>query len=237
MKSQYWGGDAMNWHIYYAVIYLVFMVLFYGTGKVKRNAVYGIRFRTTLADDGVWEATNTRAAQIMPVTCAVFFTLEMLLLLYNYPTVYATSLFMIFALVILLVTLYLYVYSRNLLKEKGKKPVDILEVRIPGFLIYLMIFASFLTFVMGILSTLVKPNPYIGVRIGKTLQDITTWKKVNVFSGAGFAIIGVVFTYQFLRYIKGVDVDSRRKFWNDFILFTLLLLVWSAISIIYAFLV
>ncbi len=227
----------MGWYVYYDALYLGFMLLFHFMKKVKRNPTFGVRFKATLADEEVWEATQKRAADIMYVVCPAFLALNTVFYLLGLPSSYATVLFFVFAGVALAETAYLYFYSKNLLEQKKKegKIIEEEKFKMPKwFAVFMFVTALFLA-VSGIVMCFIKPNPLMGVRISKTFQSIYVWRKVNTFSGIGLSVIGIVFAYLFSEHLKGIKND--KIFLREVYYYIGATLLWAAISVAYAYLI
>ena len=225
----------MDWYVYFAVIYVMFIALTFGMEKSNINPTFGIRFRATMSDEYVWKATNKKGAIIIRLISVLSLFVNIFFYLFKYPVEYANYIFFGFTIAIIVVTVYLYFYSKNLLKEKGKAPIKISELSVPHGFAVLMLLLSLSVAIIGVLIFFSKPNPFIGVRIGKTFQNPAVWKKVNMLCGTGTAIIGTVFTFIFLKYEKGVK--NTKRFWIDLVLFTVLLLGWAVVSAIYAYMI
>ncbi len=227
----------MGWYIYYDALYLGFMLMFHFMKKMKRNPAVGIRFKATLADEEVWEATQKRAADIMYVVCPVFLALNTVFYLLRLPPSYATVLFFVFAGVVLAETAYLYFYSKNLLEQKKKegKIIEEEKFKMPKWFAVFMFIIALSTFVSGIIMCFIKPNPLMGVRISKTFQSIYVWRKINTFSGIGLSVIGIVFAYLFSKHLNGIKND--KIFLREVYYYAGIILLWAVISLVYAHLV
>ncbi len=227
----------MGWYIYYGAIYLGIMLVYHFTKNVKRNPTFGVRFKATLADEEVWEATQKRAADIMYVVCPVFFAVNVIFYIAGLPVAYAITLVLCFLVVIFAETAYLYFYSKNLLEEKKKKGIKIeeKEFEMPNWIATLMFVISVYLAVSGIALCFIKPNPLMGVRISRTFQSIEIWRETNTFYGIGLFLISVTFAYLFSKHLKGIK--DQKLFRKDIYYYIGSVLIWSFVAVIYAYLI
>ena len=57
---------------------------------------------------------------------------------------------------------------------------------------YVLIGALFIALAVPLIQGRVKPNPWYGVRVPKTLNDRDTWYAVNAYFGRRFAVVGLL---------------------------------------------
>jgi len=57
---------------------------------------------------------------------------------------------------------------------------------------YVLIGGLFIAVAVPLIQGRVKPNPFYGVRVRKTLSDRDTWYAVNAYFGRRFAVIGLL---------------------------------------------
>ncbi len=226
----------MEAYIYNGVLFLGLMLLSHFTKNVKRNPTVGIRFKATLADEEVWEATQKKWADIMYVICPVFFVINVIFYIEGLPVSYAITLVICFLGVLFAETAYLYFYSKNLLEQKKKegKIIEEEKFKMPKWFAVFMFVIALSTFVSGIVMCFIKPNPLIGVRINKTFRSIYVWRKVNTLSGIGLSVIGIVFAFLFSKHLNGIKED--KTFLREVYYYAGIILLWVVISLVYAYL-
>ena len=57
---------------------------------------------------------------------------------------------------------------------------------------YVLIGALFIGLAVPLIQGKIKPNPWYGVRVPKTLNDRDTWYAVNAYCGRRFAVAGLL---------------------------------------------
>jgi uncharacterized membrane protein len=57
---------------------------------------------------------------------------------------------------------------------------------------YVLIGIVFIALAVPLVQGRVKPNPWYGVRVPKTLNDRDTWYAVNAYFGRRFAVVGLL---------------------------------------------
>ncbi len=172
----------------------------------KPNSIYGIRTSATLSDPEVWKKTNKLGSIIFSSISLIYIFLNFLYYFLNLTDNYYNFTGLIFFVSIIITTIYLSYYSRNLLFKMDKK----IDISLTKSLVYISLLLSILTIVIGIILPFTSPNSLIGIRISKTLNNIILWKKVNTFSGIGFIIIGFTFSYIFYKNINLIDKDKEK---------------------------
>jgi len=96
-----------------------------------------------------------------------------------------------------------------------------------------MIISSLLISFIGLISLFISPNPFIGIRTSRTLNNPILWKKVNTVGGTGFIVIGLVFSFIFYRIFKLKDEKGKtEKLSKFFVAFILTTFIWVTFSIL-----
>jgi ABC-type enterochelin transport system permease subunit len=109
---------------------------------------------------------------------------------------------------VVLVTVYLVIYSNNLWKKKNKSTKIISEVDIPRYFVIIVAVITLSFIVIGILMQFVPPNNWIGVRISKTLANPELFRRINRISGLGTILIGLVFS---ILFFIDASLDSEKR--------------------------
>ena len=213
------------------ILGLIILILALFLPRTEPNLFFGVRTVAALSDREVWKKTNRVGAIMLSLISLVFILMNFTFYLLDLPESYVNYSIALLVLSLILSVLYLDYYSKKLLKLKGGEEI---EIEIPSSFIYAMIITSVLSIFFGIYSFFSPPNSWIGIRIGKTLKDISVWRKANQFAGTGFIVLGLIFILRFIRDLKWKD---NKKMLKDVYLFIIFLILWSVISLIYAYMI
>lgn len=222
-----------------ALIGPLLLIAGYFAAKMKPNAVLGVRFAATYADPEVWRKTNQKYTQIMYVVGPVMSVVSLLFYFTGVPPE-TGGMYLGFGLlaVIILMTAYLYFYSKNLLEkilaQPGATTVSTIEnVGTSKTTVILLLIMDISLVVLGILEIYSHAGTSLGIRTGHVFRDAATWHKVNTVGGIGDIIIGAFFAVYFTRLIPGVK--NPRAFYRVVFSFIATVLLWAIVSAIYAY--
>jgi len=210
----------------------IFIISAFLLPRVPRNSIFGLRTMATLSDEEVWKISNKKASYLMYILGLFGLILDAFFYLSGFPEkTFGNYLLMSLVISVVLIAVYLIIYSNNLWKKKNKGTKITSEVNIPLYFINIVgiLTASFI--VIGILMLFVPPNSLIGIRISKTLTNPELWHKVNRISGIGFILIGLVFSVLFFK-DSSMEPELRTKnFNNHFLWFIVITILLSFISV------
>jgi len=215
----------------YLIVGFVILIFSLFMGKTKPNAIYGVRTTATLSNPDVWRKTNKLGSVIFAILSSAFILLITFYKLIEASERYFDFTGILFFISIIASTVYLSFYAQKILKDKERK----LDTSIINNSIKLSLIFSLVLIILGIILPFTSPNSFVGIRIGKTISNPLIWKKVNAISGIGFVVIGLLFSYIFYKdkeRIKGDEAESI--FVKHLILFTISLVLWSLISILFS---
>lgn len=219
---------------------LLIVVLGYVSARAKPNALMGVRLPATYADPEVWRKTNQKSAQITYILGPAISVVNLLLYLFGAPE--AQAVYPLFGMVaaLLVMVVYLYFYSNNLLQKTLSQPgtrvlstvdnVGISKVNVISLLVAAIAFV-----VIGILEIYSHAGTSLGIRVGNVFRDAATWHKVNTVGGIGNIIIGAFFAVYFARFVPGVK--NPRAFYRAVFSFFAAIILWGIVSAIYSYLV
>jgi uncharacterized membrane protein len=231
----------MNNYLILALIGPFLLIAGYFATKMKPNAFMGVRFAATYADPEVWRKTNQKYTQLMYVVGPAISVVSLLFYFTGVPPETGGA-YLGFGLlaVIILMTAYLYFYSKNLLQKILEQPgattvstsenVGISKVNVTSLLVAAIAFV-----ILGILEIYSHAGTSIGIRVGNVFRDAATWHKVNTVGGIGDIIIGAFFALYFTRLIPGVK--NPRAFYRAVFSFIATVLLWGVVSVVYSYLV
>lgn len=215
----------------YLIVGFVILIFSLFMGKTKPNAIYGVRTTATLSNPDVWRKTNKLGSVIFAILSSAFILLITFYKLIEASERYFDFTGILFFISIIASTVYLSFYAQKILKDKERK----LDTSIINNSIKLSLIFSLVLIILGIILPFTSPNSFVGIRIGKTISNPLIWKKVNAISGIGFVVISLLFSYIFYKdkeRIKGDEAESI--FVKHLILFTISLVLWSLISILFS---
>ncbi|MCX6063351.1 MAG: SdpI family protein [Caldiserica bacterium] len=231
----------MNDYLIMALVGLLFVVLGYLSARSKPNAVLGVRLPATYADPEVWRKTNQKCAQIMYILGPVISVVSLLFYFTGTPPEIGGG-YLGFGLlaVVVLMGVYLYFYSKNLLEKVLAQPgaTTVPTNQNAGTsqaAVILLLIMGITVVVLGILMICSHAGTSLGIRAGHVFRDAATWHKVNTVGGIGDIIIGAFFTFYFARFIPGVK--NPRTFYRAVFSFVAAIIVWAIVSAIYAYIV
>jgi uncharacterized membrane protein len=234
-------ADFMNNYLIMALIGPLLPIAGYFAAKMKPNALMGVRFAATYAHPEVWRKTNQKYTQIM---CVVGPAMSVVSLFFYFtgvpPETGGPYLALGLFAVLVPMTVYLYFYSKSLLQkilaQPGATTVSTSESAgtSKGAVILLLIM-SISSVVLGILLIYSHAGTFLGIRSGHVFRDAATWHKVNTMGGIGDIIIGAFFTLYFTRFVPGVK--HPRTFYRAVFSFIAAIILWTIVSVAYAYLV
>ncbi len=214
-----------------SILGLIILILALFLPKTEPNLFFGVRTGAALSDREVWKKTNRVGAIILSLISLVFILLNFTFYLLGLPESYVNYSISFLVSSLVASVFYLDYYSKRLLKLKGGKEI---EIEIPSSFVYAMLIASTLLIVFGVYGFFSLPNSWIGIRIEKTLKDVYIWRRVNQFGGVGYTVLGLIFL---LRFIKDLRWKDNKRTIKDVYLFLSFLILWSVVSLIYAYLI
>ena len=222
----------MSTYLVIFIISILFIIFAFLLPRVPRNTIFGLRTVATLSDEEVWKISNKKASYLLYILGLSGLILDAFFYLSGFPEeTFGNYLLMSLVISVVLVTVYLVIYSNNLWKKKNKGTKIISEVDIPRYFINIVgvLTASFI--VIGILMQFIPPNNWIGVRISKTLTNPELFRRINRISGLGTILIGLVFSILF--FIDGsLDSEKRSKSFEKHLLWFLgITILWSLVSV------
>ncbi|MFU2158637.1 SdpI family protein [Caldisericum sp. AR60] len=196
-----------------------------------QNSIFGLRTRSTLLDKEVWKLSNRKGAYLLCLVGFIYLLLALFLWWLKYPDeTYGNYLLTSLIVVLLLVTIYLVIYSDKLFKMKNAG-VKLDGFVIPRHFIFVGDVGAIFLVLLGLLMLFVPPNTWIGIRIPKTLTNPILWRNVNKISGVGFIVIGLIFALLFSKDALKPDKERSESFDKHNILFLSLTTLWALISI------
>ncbi len=226
-------------YLIFALIGPFLLIAGYFAAKMKPNALMGVRFAATYADPEVWRKTNQKYTHIMWILGPSISVVSLLFYFTGVPPE-TGGMYLGFGLlaVVILMTVYLYFYSKNLLQrileQPGATTVSTSEnVGTSKATVILLLIMGISLVVLGILEIYSHAATYLGIREGNVFRDAATWHKVNTVGGVGDIIIGAFFTLYFARFIPGVK--NPRAFYRAVFSFIATVLLWAIVSAIYAY--
>ncbi len=226
-------------YLIFALIGPFLLIAGYFAAKMKPNALMGVRFAATYADPEVWRKTNQKYTHIMWILGPAISVVSLLFYFTGVPPE-TGGMYLGFGLlaVVILMTVYLYFYSKNLLQrileQPGATTVSTSEnVGTSKATVILLLIMGISLVVLGILEIYSHAGTSLGIRVGNVFRDAATWHKVNTVGGGGDIIIGAFFTLYFARFIPGVK--NPRAFYRAVFSFIATVLLWAIVSAIYAY--
>ena len=231
----------MNNYLIFALIGPFLLIVGYLATRMKPNALLGVRFEATYADPEVWRKTNEKYTQIMYVVGPVISIVSLLFYFTGVPPEIGGG-YLGFGLlaVVVLMTVYLYFYSKKLLEkvlaQPGATTVPTNEnAGTSQTAVILLLIMGITVVVLGILMIYSHAGTSLGIRAGHVFRDAATWHKVNTVGGIGDIIIGGFFTLYFMRFVPGVK--NPRAFYRAIFSFVAVVLLWAMVSVVYSYLV
>ncbi len=225
-------------------IYLVILIcsaLFIISGfllpRVPQNSIFGLRTTATLSDEEIWRLSNRRASYFLYFFGFISLLLDLFFWFSEFPEqIFGNYLLISLVILVVLITVYLIIYSNNLWKKKNKGAKITSKVVLPRYFIYIIEVGVAFLIVAGILMLFVSPNGWIGIRIPKSFSNLLLWQKVNRISGIGFVLLGAVFAILFFKDSSMEDQDRTKNFEKHFLWFTIFIILWSLASVAIAYL-
>ncbi|HWQ22162.1 MAG TPA: SdpI family protein [Clostridia bacterium] len=179
-------------------------------GKVKRNSVYGARFRATMADDRVWDVVNRKCGLLLVAGGALAGVVDLLAVVgvvTRAVGAYAAGALLVY---ILIATVWLWRYSERIAKDVGVTARDMEVGRVSPLLVALGCFA---VAVAGVMSAFSTPNPWLGFRVPATFADPAVWHQVNLKAGLMLAVLSGAFGFMFLG-LRGMSEGDRKRLFS-----------------------
>jgi uncharacterized membrane protein len=223
----------MSTYLVIFIISILFIISAFLLPRVPRNTIFGLRTVATLSDEEVWKISNKKASYLLYILGLSGLILDIFFYLSGFPEeTFGNYLLMSLVISVVLVTVYLVIYSNNLWKKKNKGTKITSEVVLPRYFINIvgvLPAASFI--VVGILMLFVPPNSLIGIRISKTLTNPELWQMVNRISGIGFILIGLVFSVLFFKDSLMEPELRTKNLKNHFLWFVVIIIFLSFIFV------
>jgi len=222
-----------------AFVGLALPVIMHFAAKMKPNPFVGVRLPATYADPAVWSRTNQKGAQIV-YTLGPAMSIASLLFYFTGtpPERGGTYLGLGLIVAVILMTAYLYFYSKTLLQKTLSQPgtttipaMENVGASKAAVILFLMMGISFV--VLGILEIYSHAGTSIGIRVGNVFRDAATWHKVNTVGGIGDIVVGGFFTFYFAQFIPGVK--NPKRFYRAVFSFIAAIILWTIVSAIYAY--
>jgi len=230
----------MSFYVFLALVGIFIPIMTHYAAKMKPNSVMGIKLPATYADPEVWKQTNQKGAQLSAIFGPIISVVSLCFYFAGAPEAEGVYLALGLVAAIVVIVVYLYFYSNDLLQETLAQPgaaslpakdtVGISKVNVISLLVAAIAFV-----VVGILLIYSHVGTSIGIRVGNVFRDAATWHKVNTVGGIGDIVIGAFFTFYFARFIPGVK--NPRAFYRAIFSFFSAIILWAIVSVVYAYLV
>jgi uncharacterized membrane protein len=218
-------------------LWIILLILGFSLINVRQNSFFGFRFPAALKDKEIWKKINRMGGLTLGIISSIALILDTVGWFLKAGDSFYIFIEISFIILIVLYSIFLYVYSKKLYALKYKKN----EKSAPDIYLsysykWFMVAVSAITITGGITMLFIPQNTFIGLRISKTFQSASVWHMANTFSGIGFIFIGIVFLILFVNQLK-IQGNDTKQFGRYVIAFILLLIVWATISIVYAYLI